>query len=132
MRVQINRVSGKRLLVQTADTSIVVDALAENGGPGDGVRSTELFLAGLGACMAGTMLDFAATQGIPVTDVQVVLEDTEAGPPKRIGTITVTMIISGEITERQFASLERVAAKCRIGNTLAESPEVSFEMRRAS
>ena len=131
MRVEVNRVSGKRLLVETADTSIVVDALAEKGGPGDGVRSTELLLAALGACMTGTMLDFAANQEIPVEDVQVVLEDTEAGPPKRIGAITVTMVISGELTDRQFASLERVAAKCRIGNTLADSPEVSFEMRRA-
>lgn len=132
MRVEINRVRDKRLEVQTADTSIVVDALADDGGPGDGVRSTELMLAALGACMTGTMLDFASNQEIPVDDVHVVLQDCEAGPPKRIGTIEVTMIIGGEITDQQLASLKRVAAKCRIGNTLAAPPAVSFEMRRTA
>jgi len=130
MRVEIARVAGKRLAVSGSDTELIVDNLAADGGPGDGWRSTELVLAGLGACMAGTMLDFAATQEIPVTDVKVVLSDEVVGPPQRVGSISVTMLVAGDVTDRQLESLERVAAKCKIGNTLANSPEVVFELSR--
>jgi len=130
MRVEIARVAGKRLAVSGSDTELIVDNLAADGWPGDGWRSTELVLAGLGACMAGTMLDFAATQEIPVTDVKVVLSDEVVGPPQRVGSISVTMLVAGDVTDRQLESLERVAAKCKIGNTLANSPEVVFELSR--
>ncbi len=132
MNVEINRIDGKRLSATGTDGQIVIDDLSTHGGPGDGWRPTELVLAALGGCMVGTMLSFAADQGIPVGDVRMVLDDEVAGPPKRIGTITMTMFVSGDITDRQLASLKRVAAKCKIGNTLADSPSLLFDMRRAT
>ena len=132
MRVELNRVEGKRLSVSGSDTSLMVDILKSNGGPGDGWRSTELMLAGLAGCMAGTMLDFADNQDIPVTDVKMVLTDEVAGPPKRIGAIKITMEVSGDLTPRQLESLERVASKCRIGNTLATPPDIVFTLKGTS
>lgn len=130
MRVEINRVDGKRLSVTGADGQVIIDDLSADGGPGDGWRPTELVLAALGGCMIGTMLSFAADQDIPIGDVRMVLEDEVAGPPKRIGAIIMTMFVGGDVTDRQLASLERVAAKCKIGNTLATPPDVVFAMKR--
>lgn len=130
MRVELERIEGKRLTIAGADTSLVIDDLSADGGPGDGWRPTELVLAALGGCMMGTMLSFATDQDIPVADVRMVLEDEVTGPPKRIGTITMTMLVGGDLTDRQIESLTRVASKCKIGNTLADSPNLTFELRR--
>ena len=132
MRVELNRVEGKRLSVSGSDNSLMVDVLKSDGGPGDGWRPTELMLAGLAGCMAGTMLDFATNQEIPVTDVTMVLTDEVAGPPKRIGAITITMEVGGDLSQKQLESLERVASKCRIGNTLAAPPDVVFTLKGTS
>jgi putative redox protein len=131
MHVEINRVSDKRLAVTGADGQIVIDELSSDGGPGDGWRPTELVLAALGGCMVGTMLSFAADQGIPVGDVRMVLEDEVAGPPKRIGRINMTMFVGGDVTDRQLESLKRVASKCKVGNTLADSPDLTFALKRS-
>ncbi len=131
MQVEVTRLEGKRLSVTGTDARLVIDDLTPDGGPGDGWRPTELVLGALGGCMVGTMLSFAADQEIPVGDVRMVLEDEVDGPPKRIGRITMTMVITGDVTSRQLESLKRVASKCKIGNTLADSPELVFEMKLA-
>lgn len=115
-----------------ADGTLVIDTLASDGGPGDGWRPTELLLAGLGGCMMGTMLNFATNQDIPVTGVRMVLEDTVADNPKRVSVIAITMIVEGDVDDRQMASLERVAGKCKVGNTLADSPRIIFAVERPS
>ncbi|MBK5268149.1 MAG: OsmC family protein [Acidimicrobiia bacterium] len=131
MHVEVTRVHGKRLEVTGADGRIIIDDLSADGGPGDGWRPTELVLAALGGCMVGTMLSFAADQGIAVGDVRMVLEDEVASPPKRIGRINMTMFVGGDVTDRQLESLKRVASKCKIGNTLADSPDLTFDLRRS-
>ena len=131
MKVEVTRLEGKRLSVTGTDGRLIVDDLSPDGGPGDGWRPTELVLAALGGCMVGTMLSFAADQEIPVGDVRMVLEDEVAGPPKRIGVIAMTMFIAGDVSPRQLESLKRVASKCKIGNTLADSPELVFDIKLA-
>ena len=132
MRVELEQQAGKRLVATGADGRLVIDDLSTDGGPGDGWRPTELLLAGLGGCMMGTMLNFATNQGIPVTGVSMVLTDETADSPKRVSDITITMVIEGDVDERQLASLERVAGKCKVGNTLAESPSVHFRVEQPS
>lgn len=132
MRVELKQEAGKRLVAEGADGRLAIDNLSTDGGPGDGWRPTELLLAGLGGCMMGTMLNFAVNQAIPVTGVSMTLTDEVADSPKRVSDITITMTVEGDLDERQLASLERVAAKCKVGNTLADSPAVHFRLERAS
>lgn len=124
MHVHLEQVEGRRFRVSARGLDVIVDDTIEAGGPGDGFRPTELLLAGLAACMAGTMLNFAVDQEIPITSIDMDLDDEEATTPKRIGRIAVTMRVGAETTDRQRASLERVASACKIGRTLEIPPEV--------
>ncbi|MDP2622437.1 MAG: OsmC family protein, partial [Actinomycetota bacterium] len=117
------------LNVSARGLSLVVDRLPEQGGPGDGFRSTELLLGALGACMVGTMLTFAENQGIEVGTVNVHLEDEAATAPTRVARIKVTMELGGNLTDRELESLKRVAARCRIHSTLKHAPEIEFELK---
>ena len=132
MEVTVSRVSGARFEARAREVSLVVDRLPERGGPGDGFRPTELVLAGLGACMAGTMITFAENQGIEVGDITIDLRSEDAAAPQRIGVITVRMVVAGELSARELASLERVAAACKIGRTVEQGAEIEFVFEHAA
>ena len=131
MRVEIDQVEGRRFRVRARGIETIVDDTLEDGGPGDGFRPTELLLGALGSCMAGTMLNFAINQEIPVSGIALTAEASVATSPTRIEGIDIRMTVEGMIDERQAASLRRVAAACKIHNTLSHGPEVNlqFEMR---
>jgi uncharacterized OsmC-like protein len=130
MHVELDQVAGRRFAIRARGLEVIVDDTIEAGGPGDGFRPTELLLGALAACMAGTMTNFATDQDIPIRGISMELEDEVSKAPARIGRVHVTMTVDAEASDRQSASLERVASACKIHNTLQESPdiELSFEV----
>ena len=130
MHVELERVEGRRFAIRARGLEVIVDDTIENGGPGDGFRPTELLLGALAACMAGTMTNFATDQEIPLRGISMQLDDEVAKAPTRIGRVHVTMTVDADASDRQSASLERVASACKIHNTLQASPDIalSFEV----
>lgn len=130
MHVELEQVADRRFAIRARGLEVIVDDTIEAGGPGDGFRPTELLLGALAACMAGTMTNFATDQDIPIRGISMELDDEVSKAPTRIGRVNVTMTVDAEASDRQSASLERVASACKIHNTLQESPdiELSFEV----
>lgn len=124
--VTITRLDGFRLRVTGAEAELVVDLPAGRGGGGEAFASVELLLAALGTCMAGTMLGFAENQGVPVGAVSLSLRAVLAESPSHIERVEATMLIAGEVTQRQLASLRRVARRCKIHTTLERSSVVEL------
>jgi uncharacterized OsmC-like protein len=116
---------GGGLVARTA--AVTMDVGRGEGRP----TSVELLLAGLGSCMLGTMLAFAHNSGIPVEGVRLELEPVIAPLPERVARIAMRMTIEGPVTERQLASLRRVAEHCKVHNTLERSPELELSIAAA-
>ncbi|MFP3914837.1 MAG: OsmC family protein [Actinomycetota bacterium] len=129
MQVEVKQIEGRRLAIRARGNEVIVDDTREAGGPGDGFRPTELLLGALGACMIGTMINFARGQGITVDDIAMELEDEAAEKPSRVERIRATMELRTDADKRRRASLERVAGACKIHNTLEGSPSISFDFR---
>lgn len=127
MKVHLEQIEGRRLRIRARGLELIVDDTLEAGGPGDGFRPTELLMGALAACMAGTMINFADGQDIPIEGIEMELEDDVAKGPTRIGRIAISMQVGTDATDRQRASLERVAGACKIHNTLEHSPEMDLE-----
>lgn len=127
MKVHLEQIEGRRLRIRARGLELIVDDTVEAGGPGDGFRPTELFMGALAACMAGTMINFANDQEISVDRIDMELEDDVARGPARIGRIAISMQVGADATDRQRASLERVARACKIHNTLEHPPEMDLE-----
>jgi len=132
VRIEMEQVEGRRFKIKARGIDVIVDDTLEAGGPGDGFRPTELLMGALATCMAGTMLTFARNQEIPVGDISVVAEDERADHPDRVGRIIVEMDVTADCTDKQKASLQRVAAACTIHNTLERPPtiDVAFTVAR--
>lgn len=127
MRIEMQQVEGRRFAIRARGNEVIVDDTIEAGGPGDGFRPSELVLGALAACMGGTMLTFARNQEIPIHGISIRVEDESADHPDRIARIFVDMTVDADATERQKASLQRVASACKIHNTLERSPEIALE-----
>ena len=127
MRVDVEQVEGRRFRIRARGVEAIVDDTLESGGPGAGFRPTELVLGAPGACMAGMMLNFARNQGIPGSAITLAVEEETAERPQRIDRIRVAMRVRASCTEHQVASLERVAAACKIHNALEHGPEMSLD-----
>lgn len=131
MNVEVTRKDDQHLVVAARDVTVDVQRDATEGEPSNGFRATELVLGGLGACMLGTALGFARNQEMPLEDLQVSLAADSARHPERFNAIRVTMTVTGPLNDRQLASLARVAARCKVHNTLADPPPVDLEIFRA-
>ena len=126
MRIEMEQVEGRRFKIAARGLELIVDDTVEAGGPGDGFRPSELLMGGLATCMAGTMLTFARNREIPVHGIEISIEDESARHPERIARLIIDMKVDAEATERQIASLERVAGACKIHNTLERPPEIEL------
>lgn len=123
--VVVETAPGGGLVARTAAVTMEV-------GRGEGrPTSVELLLASLGSCMLGTMLAFARNSGIPVEGVRLELEPVIAPLPERVERIAMTMTIDGPVSERQLASLRRVAEHCKVHNTLERTPELELSIAAA-
>ena len=128
MKVDITRKDDEHLVVNTRDQTLFVHRGVSADEATDGFRAGELILSGLGACMLGTALTFARNTNIDVEDMQVSVEAESAPHPERIHKVRVTLTVTGQVTEKQLASLARVAARCKIHNTLKDSPSIELDM----
>lgn len=128
MNVEITRTDDEHLAVHARGQTLPVHRGVSADKATDGFRASELVLGGLGACMLGTALTFARNTDMPLEGLQVSMEADSAIHPDRMQTIRVTMRATGQLTERQLASLSRVAARCKIHNTFADPPTIELSL----
>lgn len=91
--------------------------------------ATELFLAGLGACMLATMMYSASVMGMNLAGAAVRVEADSATKPDRMASIRVIYTIPPGLSDTQKASLIRAGNRCKVHNTLDNHPvfDVSIE-----
>jgi uncharacterized OsmC-like protein len=128
MKVEITRTDDDHLIVDTRGHTLAVHRGVQRDEAIDGVTASELVLGGLGACMLGTALTFARNTDMDLDDIQVTMDADSARHPERLETIRVTMAVTGRLTQKQLASLSRVAARCKIHNTFENPPTIDLEL----
>lgn len=116
MNVVVETINKGSLEVTAGSAKIIVD---RSGDPtAISFHSVDLFLAGLGSCMVGTMLDAAQEAGISVGNVRVELRPIISFQPERVSKVKMKMVVDGNITEEQVAELKLAAESCKVHNSL--------------
>ena len=91
----------------------------------------DFYDAALGACKALTVLWYARKKGIPVDDVQTVIERDGSGERTGVYKLAARMKISGVLTDEQLAELLAVAKKCPVHKLMTDvTTEITTEMER--
>jgi len=125
-RVVVGYAGKDELLIDTGSATIkgflpregVASPNDVRDGNDPGVRPGELLLASLGTCIAGMMAVFARNHGYSLDAISVTLTDVIADNPTRIGGIDASVSISGELSAEQRAKLQKIAAACKVSDSL--------------
>lgn len=104
---------------------LVVDQPVEDGGGDAGPTPTELFVAGLAACVGFYAERFLvrhglATQGLAVECDFAFAEDR----PARVDSIDVRLVVPEAFPEAKRAALQAVVEHCTVHNSIVHTPEI--------
>ncbi len=84
----------------------------------------ELLMASLGSCIGSVLVYFAGRHDIA-------LDWRLAERPHRIGEIDISVSLPRSVSDKERATLERVAHSCMIHNTLIHPPQIALELTAA-
>ncbi len=101
----------------------------DNGGDGSSFSPTDLCAASLGACAATIVGMYAANHGIPLKSCEFTVVKDMAGPPRRIGRITLSFVFRGDLGEGDYRRLVTAAKTCPVRLTLGDNVEYVEEYR---
>jgi putative redox protein len=139
-RVVVGYAGRDELVIDTGSTTIkgflprqgVASPKDVRDGSDPGVRPGELLLGSLGTCIAGMMAVFARSHGYPLDGISVALIDVMAENPARIGGIEVNVSILGALSEEQRTKLQKIAAACKVSDSLKHSMKISVSFDSAA
>jgi putative redox protein len=100
--------------VQVRQHEFVVDVSPADGGNDAGPNPHDLYDAALGTCKALTVMGYARRKGIPIEDVEVVVERDASGERSGTYALDTRLRIRGALSDEQVRELEVVAHKCPI------------------
>ncbi|BEP53517.1 MULTISPECIES: OsmC family protein [Variovorax] len=112
--------TGTRHILKIRNHEIPVDASPAGGGSDGGAEPHDLYDASLAACKALTVLLYARRKGIPVEDIEVVVDRDDSEERKGIYRLKSGLRLTGELTEAQRDELLRVAGKCPVHKLMTE------------
>jgi len=131
--VRLDEAEGFTTEIMVRHHHLTADEPASIGGNDFGPGPYELVSAGLGACTAMTIQMYARRKKWPLVSVEVHIdhakdysEDMRAteGKPKKIDHFDRTLLIEGDLDEKQRARLLEIADRCPVHRTLHEEVEV--------
>lgn len=118
--VKISDVGTDKFVASSGDARLVIDSSDR------GFRPTELIMAALGSCTAGTIQAFALQNNVPGFEgVDVEVTCTTATRPTRIEEFTVDIFFYGDIDPEHADQLSRMGKHCKIHNTLHRDPNIT-------
>ncbi len=127
MEMTVRARGGDRLAVDIRGHRVLVDVPETGDGTDTGPTATELFVAGLAACVAYYAEMFLRRHGLATDGLQVgcrfAMSDDR---PARVDTIDIDVPVPGGLDEQTVASLQRVLEHCSVQNSLRQPPEVSI------
>ena len=133
MSIEIKRKSSSSIAqtITVRGHELTVDEDASSLGEAAYPTPHDLYDAALGACKALTVLWYARKKGIPVDDVQTIVERDGSGERAGVYKLTARMKISGALTDEQLAELLAVAKKCPVHKLMtAVTTVITTEMER--
>jgi uncharacterized OsmC-like protein len=127
--IHITPLTNKGFRAEVGSHTLTVDQPASLGGDDRGPRPTELFVAGLAACVAHYAGSFLARHGLSAdglaVDADFVMADDA---PARVASVTVTVTPPAGMPENRKAGLLAVASHCTLHNTLHQEPSVDISL----
>ncbi len=123
--IQVTHAGGDRLKVDIRGHEVYTDQPVADGGQDTAATPTELFVAGLAACIAYYAERFLRRNQLTTDGLRVTCDFRWAENPHRVGAIDVLVDAPG-LTAAKRAAFERVIEHCAVHSTLRHPPQVTI------
>ncbi|MDR6538984.1 OsmC family protein [Variovorax soli] len=119
MSITVRRdgVTGTRHILKVREHEIAVDTGGEHDA---GPTPHDLYDSALAACKALTVLVYAQHKGIPVEEIEVVVNRDDSQERQGLYKLDTALHVTGALSEEQKAALLRVAGKCPLHRLMTE------------
>jgi putative redox protein len=128
--IRVEYQGGDRLLITSRGHELRSDQPVEDGGGDTAPTPTEIFLAGLAACVAFYAERFLHRHGLITEGLAVTCRYAWAENPHRVGEVNLDVEAPGLTTEKREA-FTRVIEHCTVHNTLQQPPAVRIRVTPA-
>jgi putative redox protein len=133
IELRLDRTAKLAQTVHIRTHELVADTTGAEGGDDSGPSPHDLYDTALGACKALTVMWYARKKGIPVDDIQTLIERDSSGERKGMYRLTATLNIHGPLSDAQLRELQAVAQKCPVHKLMtAVTTEITTEVERLS
>jgi uncharacterized OsmC-like protein len=126
--VAVAHEGGDRFTVAVRGHTLTTDQPVEDGGTDVGPSPTELFIAGLAACVGFYARRYLARHGLPEAGLEVRAGYSLTSGPTRVGEIRLGITLPAGIPEERRPALLAVASGCTVHNSLHQTPAVTIEL----
>jgi putative redox protein len=104
--------------VRIGPYSFGADVGADEGGQGLGANPHDFYDAALGACEALTVLWYANRKGIPVDNIEIIVERDQSEEKSGTYRLDTKLKLGGNLTQEQRQELLSVASKCPVNKLM--------------
>lgn len=135
MSITLQRKPGAAMAqtIHIRDHQLNADVSAAEGGADEGPSPHDLYDAAVGACKALTLMWFAKKKGIAVDDIRTEVVSDNSQERAGIYRIQSTLVVSGAISDAEFAQLVAVAEKCPVHKLMTTvTTEITTRVERAA
>lgn len=125
----VTHMFGDAFEVEVRGHHLTVDQPVDAGGADLGPTPTELFVAGLAACVGFYAVGFLRRHGLAADGLRVRCEATMSSElPTRVAMITLRLTGLPPLLERQRDVLLAVVDHCTVHNSIRHAPKVRIEL----
>lgn len=128
MAIVVEYAGGMKLVAHYRGLEVATDQPEKDGGGNTAVTPTQLMVISLGMCVGVFVLYFAKRHEIAVEGMRIETEYEMAEGPRRVGKMQVRVTMPGELSDKERATLQRVAEQCVVHNTLRHPPEIEVSV----
>jgi putative redox protein len=127
--IHVHQVHGDHFLVRVGGHILSVDQPEEVGGEDRGPTPTQLFVAGLAACVAFYAGRYLRRHDVDVSGLSVESDFTMSEDrPSRVTSISIRVRVPAALGPELWTALERVVEHCTVHNSLQDPPLVRIEL----
>ena len=131
-QVEVGYGGRDRLQIRIRGHELLADQPLEVGGDDLGPTPTEMFVAGLVACVGFYAERYLRRHELPTEGLRVSGAFTMGDTPARVRSIDVRLEVPEDIPEKRVETLLAVVEKCTVHNSLRHPPEVGIQIRTAA
>lgn len=122
--LRVDHVTGDRFTIGIRDHVVTVDQPVDMGGDDTGPTPTELFVAGLAACVAFYARRYLRRHKLDQTGLTVETTYRMGTKPARVTEVQMQIHVPGDLPPARRDGLLAVASHCTVHNSITTAPEI--------